>query len=146
MVVGHDEQDVGPVLSAEEKRAGDEGDHGRHPGAEETSPKVSRPAGCHKGLPGGSLATGPGGKGDEHGDVHGRGDEPGGTVREGEVDAAVVLAAALLSAPSTLFTQAAGGQQSAPAQQNLRQAITDQEIQLMRQDIRAQRRQIVAAS
>jgi hypothetical protein len=70
--------------------------------------------------------------------------------RTGEVimlAAASVLTAALLFSPAALVAQAAGGaQQEINPREGLKQSITDQEIQLMRQDIRAQRRQIVAAN
>jgi hypothetical protein len=57
------------------------------------------------------------------------------------------LTAALLFSPAALFAQAAGSaQQEINPREGLKQSITDQEIQLMRQDIRAQRRQIVAAN
>jgi len=58
-----------------------------------------------------------------------------------------VLAAACLFVPPALLAQTiVGGQQEAGSQQSLRQYITDQEIQLMRQDVRAERRQLVAAN
>ena len=59
---------------------------------------------------------------------------------------AIVIAAAIVTMP--LFAQAppGGGQQQPASREALRQSITDQEIQLLRQDIRAQRRQIVAAN
>jgi hypothetical protein len=61
--------------------------------------------------------------------------------------AASVLTAAFLFSSAALFAQATGGaQQEIKPREGLKQSITDQEIQLMRQDIRAQRRQIVAAN
>lgn len=58
-----------------------------------------------------------------------------------------VLAAAFLFARPALFPQTAGsGQGNSVAQGTTRQGITDQEIQLMREDVRAERRQIVAAN
>jgi hypothetical protein len=61
--------------------------------------------------------------------------------------AASALTAAFLFSPAALVAQAAGGaQQEIKPRENPKQSITDQEIQLMRQDIRAQRRQIVAAN
>ena len=61
--------------------------------------------------------------------------------------AASMLSVVILLVPSALFAQAASGaQQEVSPRENLKQSITDQEIQLMRQDIRAQRRQVVAAN
>ena len=63
------------------------------------------------------------------------------------LSAASVLTAAFLFSSAALFAQATGGaQQEIKPREGLKQSITDQEIQLMRQDIRAQRRQIVAAN
>jgi Spy/CpxP family protein refolding chaperone len=60
---------------------------------------------------------------------------------------AFAFAAALLLTAGTLFAQAAaGGQIPKGSREDLKQSITDQEIQLMRQDLRDQRRQIVAAN
>ena len=56
-----------------------------------------------------------------------------------------VLAAGFLLLPSALLAQGGGMAKSTP-QATTRQAITDQEIQLMRQDVRSERRQIVAAN
>ena len=57
------------------------------------------------------------------------------------------LATAFLFSFSTLLAQAPGGGQGKSIPEGTtRQAITDQEIQLMRQDVRAERRQIVAAN
>ena len=55
--------------------------------------------------------------------------------------------AALLGAPAVLFAQtgASGPGKDTPAQTS-REAITDQEIKLLQQDVRDQRRQIVAAN
>jgi hypothetical protein len=61
--------------------------------------------------------------------------------------AASALTAAFLFSPAALVAQAGGGvQQEINPRESLKQSTTDQEIQLMRQDIRAQRRQIVAAN
>src|SRR3954451_2625208 len=58
--------------------------------------------------------------------------------------------AALLATPAALFAQTAAQTASAPATdtaaQASRDAITDQEIKLLQQDVRDQRRQIVAAN
>jgi hypothetical protein len=61
--------------------------------------------------------------------------------------AASALTAAFLFSPAALVAQAAAGAgQEINPRESLKQSVTDQEIQLMRQDIRAQRRQIVAAN
>ena len=58
-----------------------------------------------------------------------------------------VIVASFLLPPSATFAQAAAGGQGKSAPQSLtRQSITEQEIQLMREDVRAERRQIVAAN
>jgi len=62
--------------------------------------------------------------------------------RQKRLQQAITLAAAaLLFTPLALFAQATPG-----GRQPTRQSITDQEIQLMRQDVRNERRQIVAAN
>lgn len=55
------------------------------------------------------------------------------------------LAAVLICAPAGLFADTPAAANSIPADTS-RQAITDQEIQLLQQNIRDQRRQIVAAN
>jgi len=61
--------------------------------------------------------------------------------------AASALTTAFLFSPSALFAQtASGAQQEISPRESLKQSITDQEIQLMRQDLQAQRRQVVAAN
>ena len=61
--------------------------------------------------------------------------------------AASTLTAAILFSPSALFAQVASStQQGISPRENLKQSITDQEIELLRQDIRTQRRQVVAAN
>ncbi len=58
-----------------------------------------------------------------------------------------ILAAGFLFAPSALFAQGTGAMQAKTVPQGVtRMSITDQEIELLRQDIRTQRRQIVAAN
>jgi hypothetical protein len=61
--------------------------------------------------------------------------------------AASVPTAAFLVAPAALFAQTgAGGPGKDTPAQTSRDAITDQEIKLLQQDVRDQRRQIVAAN
>ena len=59
---------------------------------------------------------------------------------------ASVPMAALLATPAALFAQTASGPGTGTPAQASRDAITDQEIKLLQQDVRDQRRQIVAAN
>jgi hypothetical protein len=59
---------------------------------------------------------------------------------------ASVPVAALLATPAALFAQTASAPGTDTAAQASRDAITDQEIKLLQQDVRDQRRQIVAAN
>ena len=59
---------------------------------------------------------------------------------------AIVPTAAFLGTPAALFAQTASGPGKDTSAQTSRDAITDQEVKLLQQDVRDQRRQIVAAN
>jgi len=70
------------------------------------------------------------------------------TVRGKRPGQAITLTVALTAVGlfSTIFAQAAGPAQQETQRETLKQSISDQEMQLLRQDIRAQRRQVVSAN